>query len=81
MVDTVAHRSPDDQGSRIHENVGFGHRRLSILDLFPEGHQPMSLKENGLTNEELYQMFVSNTIKAEEILIWKMKKNTFGVLQ
>src|SRR5690349_22955454 len=28
--------------------VGFGHRRLSILDLSPHGHQPMGLPSHGL---------------------------------
>jgi len=37
------HRGPDDAG--LHEGVGIalGHRRLSILDLTPRGHQPMQL--------------------------------------
>lgn len=43
MTDTVHHRGPDDAGS-WHDagaNVWLGHRRLSILDLSPAGHQPM----------------------------------------
>lgn len=41
--DRLTHRGPDDQGNWIREDgsVGLGHRRLSILDLSPEGHQPM----------------------------------------
>ncbi|WP_204105121.1 MULTISPECIES: asparagine synthase (glutamine-hydrolyzing) [Spirulina sp. CCY15215] len=37
------HRGPDAGGSWVDENAGIalGHRRLSILDLSPEGHQPM----------------------------------------
>jgi asparagine synthase (glutamine-hydrolysing) len=34
-------RGPDDAGLWAEENAGFGHRRLSILDLSPAGHQPM----------------------------------------
>jgi asparagine synthase (glutamine-hydrolysing) len=43
MTCTLAHRGPDDQGHWVDPNVGIGlgHRRLSILDLSPEGHQPM----------------------------------------
>lgn len=40
-----------------HFKVGFGHRRLSILDLSPLGHQPMLLPEAGLAitfNGEVY---------------------------
>lgn len=43
MADTLAHRGPDDRGEWVDETVGIalGHRRLSIVDLSPEGHQPM----------------------------------------
>ena len=43
MADTIANRGPDDSGYWLDEEqgVGFGHRRLSILDLSPNGHQPM----------------------------------------
>ena len=45
--------------------VGFGHRRLSILDLSPAGHQPMAYEKAGLTitfNGEVYNYL---EIKAE----------------
>lgn len=43
---TLAHRGPDDQGAHTLKTkagltLGFAHRRLSILDLSPTGHQPM----------------------------------------
>ena len=43
MTDAIAHRGPDDQGAWIDREAGIalGHRRLSILDLSPLGHQPM----------------------------------------
>lgn len=41
MTDAIAHRGPDGEGHWIEGNVGFGHRRLSIIDLSPAGHQPM----------------------------------------
>lgn len=43
MGDTLVHRGPDDGGSWIDANAGVAlvHRRLSILDLSPAGHQPM----------------------------------------
>lgn len=43
MADTIANRGPDDAGywSDPDHRVGLGHRRLSIVDLSPAGHQPM----------------------------------------
>jgi asparagine synthase (glutamine-hydrolysing) len=43
MADTITYRGPDDAGYWCDENhrVGLGHRRLSIVDLSPAGHQPM----------------------------------------
>ena len=41
MTDVIKHRGPDGEGHWIEENVGFGHRRLSIIDLSPAGQQPM----------------------------------------
>lgn len=43
MNDAIKHRGPDDGGAYISpdQKVGLGHRRLSIIDLSPLGHQPM----------------------------------------
>jgi len=43
MVDTLRHRGPDDSGAWADAEAGIalGHRRLAIVDLSPEGHQPM----------------------------------------
>lgn len=40
MRDTLEHRGPDDQGLFVENNLGFGHRRLAILDVSKSGHQP-----------------------------------------
>ena len=40
MNDTMAHRGPDDEGIYVKQNIGLGHRRLSIIDL-ECGHQPL----------------------------------------
>lgn len=44
LRDRMAHRGPDDSGAWADEaaRVWLGHRRLSILDLSPLGHQPMA---------------------------------------
>lgn len=43
MADTITYRGPDDAGYWCDEDqrVGLGHRRLSVVDLSPAGHQPM----------------------------------------
>ncbi len=43
MAATLHHRGPDDSGvwSDPDRGIALAHRRLSILDLSPEGHQPM----------------------------------------
>ena len=57
MRDSLEHRGPDDQGLFIENNIGLGHRRLSILDVSAAGHQPF-LSENGryimVYNGEIY---------------------------
>lgn len=44
MIAPLVHRGPDDHGVWIDGEcgIGLGHRRLSILDLSPQGHQPMA---------------------------------------
>ena len=57
----VAHRGPDDFGEEVvpfgRGGFGLGHRRLSILDLSPAGHQPMTHAPTGariVFNGEIY---------------------------
>lgn len=44
MASAIHHRGPDDSGTWLDAEAGvaFGHRRLSIIDLSPAGHQPMT---------------------------------------
>jgi len=44
MIATLSHRGPDDEGywHDAETGVTLGHRRLAIVDLSPEGHQPMA---------------------------------------
>ncbi len=43
MSTSLSHRGPEDEGVWVDPGTGiaFGHRRLSIIDLSPMGHQPM----------------------------------------
>src|SRR5688500_11413646 len=59
MSREVAHRGPDDQGSWSDPAAGIalGHRRLSIVDLSPDGRQPMTNEDGSLQlilNGEIY---------------------------
>ncbi len=59
MRDTLAHRGPDDAGGWQSADgaVALAHRRLSIIDLSPGGHQPMLDGSGSLTitfNGEIY---------------------------
>jgi asparagine synthase (glutamine-hydrolysing) len=56
MTRTLVHRGPDDEGYHVDGPLGFGFRRLSIIDL-AGGHQPMSDREESVWvvfNGEIY---------------------------
>jgi asparagine synthase (glutamine-hydrolysing) len=66
MTDVLHHRGPDGSGLYAKENVGLGHRRLSIIDL-TTGDQPMFNKDKSIAivlNGEIY-----NYIELREQLI------------
>ncbi len=51
------HRGPDDAGIHCQGPVGLAHRRLSIIDLSPAGHQPMANEDGTIWivfNGEIY---------------------------
>lgn len=53
----LAHRGPDNQGIWNDDYIHLGHTRLSILDLSPLGHQPMSYQDGRFVitfNGEIY---------------------------
>lgn len=57
MNNLISHRGPDDEGVFFSNNFAFGHRRLSILDLSADGHQPMHYLDEKYTityNGEIY---------------------------
>ncbi len=56
MTKSITHRGPDDEGYFIDGPLGFGFRRLSIIDL-SGGHQPMADQEETvwvIFNGEIY---------------------------
>ena len=69
MNDLMTHRGPDDSGEEIYDRagvtIGMAQRRLSILDLSKQGHQPMTSDNGRITvvyNGEIYNY---NEIKKE----------------
>ncbi len=59
MTDVLERRGPDDRGYSFSEGkncqIGLGHRRLAILDLSPNGHQPMAFDDLEIVyNGEVY---------------------------
>src|SRR5215212_6337082 len=59
MIRPLAHRGPDDEGIWFdpEARVGLGHRRLAIIDLSPQGHQPMHSSDGRFVltfNGEIY---------------------------
>lgn len=68
MMSVMVHRGPDGDGTYLYRkggvSAGFGHRRLSIIDLSDAGRQPMS-NEDGTVwvvfNGEIYNFPVLRT--------------------
>ena len=59
MIEPLNHRGPDGEGVSLFKSknaiIGFGHKRLSIIDLSQAGKQPMALKHLHITyNGEIY---------------------------
>ena len=63
MTALLEHRGPDDEGTYLTQDaqhtthIALGHRRLSIIDLSPAGHQPMANEDKTIWlvyNGELY---------------------------
>jgi asparagine synthase (glutamine-hydrolysing) len=59
MMESLRHRGPDDSGYSLcyqqDAQIGLGHRRLSIIDLSPLGHQPMAFEDyEVILNGEIY---------------------------
>ncbi|MBN1676325.1 MAG: asparagine synthase (glutamine-hydrolyzing) [Kiritimatiellae bacterium] len=56
MTAQMVHRGPDESGTYVHGGVGFGHRRLRVIDL-ETGRQPLSNEDESVWityNGEIY---------------------------
>ena len=83
MLDTIVHRGPDDRGIWLHESIGLGHQRLSLLDLSPRGHQPFLTADGAgaLTyNGEVYNYLELRKELEQEGIVFRSTTDTEVVL-
>jgi asparagine synthase (glutamine-hydrolysing) len=69
MTRVISHRGPDDEDFFVSNNLGLGHRRLSIIDLSALGRQPMSTEDGRfwiVFNGEIY-----NYLELRQFLVGK----------
>jgi asparagine synthase (glutamine-hydrolysing) len=69
MCGSFSYRGPDDEGVHVSPPIGLGHRRLSIIDLSPAGHQPMCNEDGTIWlvfNGEIYDFNeIRETLKSK----------------
>lgn len=86
MSNTLKHRGPDDSGVWVDSAAGIalGHRRLSIIDLTPAGHQPMfssSGRYVTVFNGEIYNYNeIREELERKGVLQWRGHSDTEVVL-
>lgn len=73
MRDSLEHRGPDDKGLFIEKNIGFGHRRLSILDISSAGHQPF------FSDDQRYVMVYNGEIYNFKEFYPELKSSGFDI--
>lgn len=90
MAGSLAHRGPDDEGIWMDADagIGFAHRRLAIVDLSPEGRQPMHSTDGRFVicfNGEVYNF---EDLRAELLRLgqvpeggWRGRSDTEVLLQ
>jgi len=70
MTESLALRGPDETRYWFHKHAGFGHKRLSVVDL-EGGKQPMSKVKNGFTYTIVYNGELYNTEELRHTLLQK----------
>ncbi|MEI7749537.1 MAG: asparagine synthase (glutamine-hydrolyzing) [Candidatus Moraniibacteriota bacterium] len=84
MNDAIIHRGPDDGGSYLSPDgrVGLGHRRLSIIDLSPLGHQPMRYMDRYeiVFNGEIYNFQEKREMLEKEGYVFASHSDTEVIL-
>ena len=86
----LSHRGPDDKGLEVMIDesrgwtIGFAHRRLSILDLTPAGHQPMVDESTGnmiVYNGEVFNFRQSRKTMEESGVHFRSETDTEVILK
>ena len=81
---TLRLRGPDDAGVWVSENVGLGHRRLSIIDVSPAGHQPMFSADGRYVivyNGEIYNFREMRELLGGSNTRWRSESDTEVILE
>jgi asparagine synthase (glutamine-hydrolysing) len=80
--DLISHRGPDDEGFYFEKKFAFGHRRLSIIDLSSDGHQPMHYLEKYVItyNGEIYNYLEIKEALLKEGYIFRSNTDTEVIL-
>lgn len=77
MGDAISHRGPDGEGLIADGPCGLTHRRLSIIDLSPAGHQPMMTEDGRFVMSYNGEVFNYQELRIElEALGWHFRSRT-----
>ena len=57
MTAMISHRGPDAEGYYVEKEIGFGHRRLSVIDISRRSNQPM------ISEDKNYVLILILTLK------------------
>jgi asparagine synthase (glutamine-hydrolysing) len=78
MTDRLQHRGPDGRGTYVHQGVGFGHRRLSIIGV-SDGQQPMANTDRTLFvtfNGEIYNYVALKAELQDKGYVFRTRSDT-----
>ncbi len=83
MERSIHHRGPDAGGEYLDDQVGLAHRRLSIIDLSPQGNQPMASSDGRLIivfNGEIYNYLTLRAELERSGVVFRTKTDTEVIL-
>ena len=82
MIEKIKHRGPNGSGILLKGKIGFGHTRLSIIDLSDQGLQPMTFGNYTLIfNGEIYNYLELKKQLRDEGVVFHTETDTEVLLQ